>query len=135
MGRKVIAAAGGDVRGKKIALLGLTFKPNTDDMRDSPSIAVVQTLKDAGAIVSGYDPEGMENAKQMMEIEFAKGPYQAADGADVAVLVTEWNEFRALDLKRLKSVMKSPILVDLRNVYRPHEVEAQGFSYTGVGKS
>jgi UDPglucose 6-dehydrogenase len=134
MGRKVIAAAGGDVRGKKIALLGLTFKPNTDDMRDSPSIAVVQTLKDAGAIVSGYDPEGMENAKQMMEIEFAKGPYQAADGADVAVLVTEWNEFRALDLKRLKSVMKSPILVDLRNVYRPHEVEAHGITYDSVGK-
>ena len=135
MGRKVIAAAGGDVRGKKVALLGLTFKPNTDDMRDSPSIAVVQTLKDAGAIVSGYDPEGMENARQMMEIDFAKGPYQAAEGADVAVLVTEWNEFRALDLKRLKSVMKSPILVDLRNVYRPHEVEAQGFTYTGVGKA
>ncbi|AXV15143.1 UDP-glucose 6-dehydrogenase [Neorhizobium sp. SOG26] len=135
MGRKVIAAAGGDVRGKKVALLGLTFKPNTDDMRDSPSIAVVQTLKDAGAIVSGYDPEGMENARQMMEIDFASGPYQAAEGADVAVLVTEWNEFRALDLKRLKSVMKSPILVDLRNVYRPHEVEAQGFAYTGVGKA
>ncbi|MCK8782575.1 UDP-glucose/GDP-mannose dehydrogenase family protein [Rhizobium sp. NTR19] len=135
MGRKVIAAAGGDVRGKKVALLGLTFKPNTDDMRDSPSIAVVQTLKDAGAIVSGYDPEGMENARQMMEIDFASGPYQAAEGADVAVLVTEWNEFRALDLKRLKSVMKSPILVDLRNVYRPHEVEAQGFTYTGVGKA
>jgi len=135
MGRKVIAAAGGDVRGKKIAVLGLTFKPNTDDMRDSPAIAVVQTLKDAGAIVSGYDPEGMENAKQMMDIEFASGPYQAAEGADVAVLVTEWNEFRALDLERLKSVMKSPILVDLRNVYRAPEVEAHGFAYTGVGKA
>ncbi|MBW6426033.1 UDP-glucose/GDP-mannose dehydrogenase family protein [Rhizobium sp. XQZ8] len=135
MGRKVIAAVGGDVRGKKVAVLGLTFKPNTDDMRDSPAIAVVQTLKDAGAIVSGYDPEGMENAKQMMDIEFASGPYQAAEGADVAVLVTEWNEFRALDLERLKSVMKSPILVDLRNVYRAPEVEAHGFTYTGVGKT
>lgn len=134
MGRKVIAAAGGDVRGKKVAVLGLTFKPNTDDMRDSPAIAVVQTLKDAGAIVSGYDPEGMENAKQLMEIEFASGPYQAAEGADVTVLVTEWNELRALDLERLKSVMKTPILVDLRNVYRRPEVEAHGFTYSGVGK-
>ncbi|TWF56567.1 UDP-glucose dehydrogenase family protein [Neorhizobium alkalisoli] len=134
MGRKVINAAGGDVRGKKVAVFGLTFKPNTDDMRDSPAIAIVQALQDAGAIVSGYDPEGMENARQMMDIEFAKGPYQAAEGADVAVLVTEWNEFRALDLNRLKSVMKAPVLVDLRNVYRAHEVEAHGFAYAGVGK-
>ncbi|MBP2561016.1 UDPglucose 6-dehydrogenase [Neorhizobium galegae] len=134
MGRKVIAAAGGDVRGKKVAVFGLTFKPNTDDMRDSPAIAVIQTLQDAGAIVSGYDPEGMANARQMMDIEFASGPYQAAEGADVAVLVTEWNEFRALDLERLKSVMKSPVLVDLRNVYRAREVEAHGFAYSGVGK-
>lgn len=134
MGRKVIAAVGGDVRGKKVAVLGLTFKPNTDDMRDSPAIAVVQTLKDAGAIVSGYDPEGMENAKTMLDIEFAQGPYQAAEGADVVVLVTEWNQFRALDLDRLKSLMKSPVLVDLRNVYRAVEVEANGFTYSGVGK-
>jgi UDPglucose 6-dehydrogenase len=135
MGRKVIAAAGGDVRGKKVALFGLTFKPNTDDMRDSPAIAVVQALQDAGAIVSGYDPEGMANARQMMDIEFAAGPYEAAEGADAAVLVTEWNAFRALDLDRLKSIMKSPVLVDLRNVYRAQEVEAHGFTYTGVGKS
>ncbi len=135
MGRKVIVAAGGDVRGKKIAVLGLTFKPNTDDMRDSPAIAVVQTLKDAGAIVSGYDPEGMENAKYLIDIDFATGPYQAAEGADVTVLVTEWNEFRALDLDRLKSVMKVPVFVDLRNVYRAHEVEAHGFTYSGIGKS
>jgi UDPglucose 6-dehydrogenase len=135
MGRKVIAAAGGDIRGKKVALLGLTFKPNTDDMRDSPAIAIVQTLQDAGAIVSGFDPEGMENAKQMMEIDFAEGPYQAAEGADVAVLVTEWNAFRALDLNRLKSIMNAPVLVDLRNVYRAHEVESHGFTYVGVGKA
>jgi UDPglucose 6-dehydrogenase len=135
MGRKVIAAAGGDVRGKKIAVFGLTFKPNTDDMRDSPAIAIVQALKDAGAIVSGYDPEGMENARQMMEIEFATSPYKAAEGADVAVLVTEWNAFRALDLNRLKSVMNSPVLVDLRNVYRAAEVEAHGIAYHGVGKA
>jgi len=134
MGRKVIAAAGGDVRGRKVAILGLTFKPNTDDMRDSPAIAIVQTLKDAGAIVSGYDPEGMQNARQLMDIDFVDGPYEAAEGADVAVLVTEWDAFRALDLGRLKAVMKTPILVDLRNVYRAHEVEAHGFAYHGVGK-
>lgn len=134
MGRKVIAAAGGDVRGKKIAVFGLTFKPNTDDMRDSPAIAVVQTLQDAGAIVAGYDPEGMENARQMMDIEFASGPYKAAEGADVAVIVTEWNEFRALDLDRLKSVMNAAVLVDLRNIYRPHEVVSHGFAYHCIGK-
>lgn len=134
MGRKVIAAVGGDVRGKKVAIFGLTFKPNTDDMRDSPAIAIVQTLKDAGAIVAGYDPEGMENAKQMLDIEFTANPYEAAEGADVAVLVTEWNEFRALDLDRLKTIMKAPVFVDLRNVYRAQQVEPHGFAYHGVGK-
>ncbi|CDN95814.1 UDP-glucose dehydrogenase family protein [Agrobacterium tumefaciens] len=133
MGRKVIAAAGGAVRGKKIAVLGLTFKPNTDDMRESPAIAVIQTLQDAGAIIFAYDPEGMENARQIMEIEFSSGPYQAAQDADIVVLVTEWNQFRALDLTRLRAVMKSPIFVDLRNVYRAQEVEAYGFTYTGIG--
>ncbi|MBB4350335.1 MULTISPECIES: UDP-glucose dehydrogenase family protein [Rhizobiaceae] len=135
MGRKVIAAAGGDVRGKKVAIFGLTFKPNTDDMRDSPAIAIVQTLKDAGAIVAGYDPEGMDNARQMMEIDFTANPYEAAEGADVAVLVTEWNEFRALDLDRLKTIMNTPVFVDLRNVYRAHEVEPHGFAYHSIGKN
>ncbi|MBT9371832.1 UDP-glucose/GDP-mannose dehydrogenase family protein [Rhizobium sp. CSW-27] len=135
MGRRVIAALGGDVRGKKIGLLGLTFKPNTDDMRDSPAIAIVQTLKDAGAVVSGYDPEGMDNARQMMDIDFASGPYQVAERAAALVLVTEWNEFRALDLSRLKSTMVSPVFVDLRNVYRAPEVEAHGFTYHAVGKA
>ncbi len=133
MGRKVISAAGGDIRGKKVAILGLTFKPNTDDMRDSPSVAIVQTLQDAGAVIWGYDPEGMENAKNMMNIEFATGPYQAAEGADVVVLVTEWNEFRALDFDRLKAVMNSPVLVDLRNIYGARELESLGFKYHGVG--
>ena len=135
MGRRVITALGGDVRGKKIALLGLTFKPNTDDMRDSPAIAISQTLQDSGAIVSGYDPEGMENARQLLSIEFAKGPYQAVEGASALVLVTEWNEFRALDMARLKSTMETPVFVDLRNVYRAPEVEAHGFTYHGVGKA
>lgn len=136
MGRKVIAAVGGDVRGKKIAVLGLTFKPNTDDMRDSPAISVVQTLQDAGAKVTGYDPEGMENARKLIDgIEYAKGPYEAAQGADAVVIVTEWNQFRALDLDRLKSTMASPVLVDLRNIYRPDEVTAHGFTYEGIGRS
>lgn len=136
MGRKVIAAVGGDIRGKKVAVLGLTFKPNTDDMRDSPAIAVVQTLQDAGAKVTGYDPEGMVNARPLMEgIEYADGPYEAAQDADAVVIVTEWNQFRALDLDRLKSIMASPVLVDLRNIYRPDEVTAHGFTYAGIGRS
>ncbi|MBB3948531.1 UDPglucose 6-dehydrogenase [Rhizobium skierniewicense] len=136
MGRKVIAAVGGDIRGKKVAVLGLTFKPNTDDMRDSPAIAVIQTLQDAGAKVTGYDPEGMVNARPLMEgIEYADGPYEAAQGADAVVIVTEWNQFRALDLDRLKSIMASPVLVDLRNIYRPDEVTAHGFTYAGIGRS
>ncbi|MBD9648611.1 UDP-glucose/GDP-mannose dehydrogenase family protein [Ensifer sp. ENS09] len=136
MGRKVIAAAGGDVRGRKIAILGLTFKPNTDDMRDSPAIAVVQTLQDAGAHVIGYDPEGMENAKKLIDgIDYASDPYEAANEADALVIVTEWNEFRALDFRRLKTVMKTPILVDLRNIYREDEVVKHGFSYSSVGRS
>ena len=136
MGRKVIAAAGGDVRGRKIAILGLTFKPNTDDMRDSPAIVVVQTLQDAGAHVIGYDPEGMENAKKVIDgIDYASDPYEAANEADALVIVTEWNEFRALDFRRFKTVMKTPILVDLRNIYREDEVVKHGFSYSSVGRS
>lgn len=135
MGRRVIAAAGGDVRGKRIGVLGLTFKPNTDDMRDSPSISIIQTLQDAGAIVSGYDPEGMENARAVIDgIEYAKGPYEAAQGADALVIVTEWNQFRALDFKRLKAAMNTPVLVDLRNIYRPSEMRKHGFSYYGIGR-
>ena len=135
MGRKVIAAAGGDVRGKKVAVLGLTFKPNTDDMRDSPAIAVIQALTDAGAIVTGYDPEGMENAKHVIDgITYADNPYKAAEGADALVIVTEWNEFRALNLDRLKVLMNTPLLVDLRNIYQSGEVTKHGFSYTSVGR-
>ncbi len=135
MGRKVIAAAGGDVRGKKVAVLGLTFKPNTDDMRDSPAIAVIQALTDAGAIVTGYDPEGMENARHVIDgIAYADSPYKAAEGADALVIVTEWNEFRALNLDRLKTLMNTPLLVDLRNIYQSGEVTKHGFSYTSIGR-
>lgn len=135
MGRKVISAVGGDVRGKRIAVLGLTFKPNTDDMRDSPAIAVIQTLLDAGAQVTGYDPEGMGNARALInDIEYASGPYEAADGADALVIVTEWNQFRALDLPRLKKIMNGAVLVDLRNIYRRDEVVSHGFTYESVGR-
>ncbi|MET0169912.1 MAG: UDP-glucose/GDP-mannose dehydrogenase family protein [Aliihoeflea sp.] len=134
MDRKVIAALEGDVRGKKIAVLGLTFKPNTDDMRDSPAIAVIQTLQDSGATVAAYDPEGMENAKKLIEnIDYVAGPYEAIADADAIVIVTEWNQFRALDLPRAKGMMKSPVLVDLRNIYRPAEVAKHGFAYHGIG--
>jgi UDPglucose 6-dehydrogenase len=135
MGRKVIAAMGGDVRGKSIAILGLTFKPNTDDMRDSPAISIIQTLQDGGAQIVGYDPEGMANARQVIDnIAYAEDAYGAARDADALVIVTEWNQFRALDFSRLKSVMKAPVLVDLRNIYRHDEVSKHGFAYASIGR-
>ncbi|MDF7774708.1 UDP-glucose/GDP-mannose dehydrogenase family protein [Sphingomonas sp. AOB5] len=135
MGRKVIKAMGGDVRGKSVAILGLTFKPNTDDMRDAPSIAVIQALQDAGATVKAYDPEGVEQASKMLtDVEFSESPYAAADGADALVIVTEWDEFRALDLGRMKGLLKTPLLVDLRNIYPPEEAAKAGFTLVGVGR-
>ena len=135
MGRKIIAAMGGDVRGKTVAVLGLTFKPNTDDMRDSPAIAVIQTLQDAGATVKAYDPEGVEQAKKVLDnVDYCDGPYSAIEGADALAIVTEWDEFRALDLARVKSLLASPVLVDLRNIYIPDEVRAAGFDYTSIGR-
>lgn len=135
MGRKVIAAAGGNVRGKTVGILGLTFKPNTDDMRDAPSIAIIQALQDAGATIRAYDPEGIEMSKSVIQnVEYAADAYDTAAGADVLVLVTEWNAFRSLDLARVKSAMNSPVLVDLRNVYRQKEVEAAGFIYHSIGR-
>ena len=135
MGRKVIKACGDDVRGKTVAVLGLTFKPNTDDMRDAPSIAIIQTLLDAGARVVAYDPEGMRAAKEVLgNISYGTGIYETVEGADCLVLVTEWNAFRSLDFDRLRTLMKSPVLVDLRNVYRQREVEAHGFAYHSVGR-
>ena len=135
MGRKVIAACDGSVRAKKIAVLGLTFKPNTDDMRDAPSLAVIQALEDAGATVSAFDPEGMAAARPLLpNVEFATSPYEAAEGAAALVIVTEWDAFRALDLTQLRKRMAGHALVDLRNIYRPEAVEAAGFAYTGVGR-
>jgi UDPglucose 6-dehydrogenase len=135
MGRKVLHALGDEPRGKTVAVLGLTFKPNTDDMRDAPSLAVVQSLQDAGVTVRAFDPEGMEAAKTMMpDVVFCKDAYEAASGADAVTIVTEWDTFRALDLRRLASVMTAPVMVDLRNVYRPDDVRKLGFAYSSVGR-
>lgn len=135
MGRKVIAAMGGDVRGKTIAMLGLTFKPNTDDMRDSPSIAIIQTLQDAGATIRAFDPEGHEQAQKVLDkVTYCTGPYDAMEGADALVICTEWDAFRALDLNRAKALLSSPVLVDLRNIYPRDAVEKAGFEYTAVGR-
>lgn len=136
MGRKIIDALGSaPVRGKTVGLLGVTFKPNTDDMRDAPSIAIVQALEDAGIRVVAYDPEGMEAAKPMMpHVTFRADPYSVAEGADALAIVTEWDAFRALDLERLAGLMTQPVLVDLRNVYKPEEARARGFVYSSVGR-
>ena len=135
MGRKVISACGGDVRGKTIALLGLTFKPNTDDMRDSPAIAVVQTLQDAGARIRAHDPEGMEQAELVLnDVDYFDDPYQAMEGAGCLVIVTEWDAFRALDLGRVKTLLADPVVVDLRNIYPRDEMEGLGFRYVAVGR-
>ena len=138
MGRKVLDALGGAdaARGKKAALLGLTFKPNTDDMRDSPSIAIAQTLNDAGVEVAAFDPEGMELAKSMMpNVNMCHDPYEAIAGADAVVIVTEWDAFRALDLGRVMELANSPVLVDLRNIYTPDDVRDRGFTYLSVGRA
>jgi UDPglucose 6-dehydrogenase len=135
MARKVIAACGGSVRGKTIGLLGLTFKPNTDDMRDASSLSIIQALQDGGANVQAYDPHGMEAARGLVDnVTFASDAYAAAAGASALVLVTEWNAFRALDFGHLKSVMAEPVMVDLRNVYDPREVARHGFRYSGIGR-
>ncbi|MDR7101837.1 UDP-glucose/GDP-mannose dehydrogenase family protein [Croceicoccus sp. BE223] len=137
MGRKVIEALGGaeKARGRKVAMLGLTFKPNTDDMRDSPALAIAQTLDDAGVAIAAYDPEGMNLAAPMLPfVTMADNAYAAIDGADAVVIVTEWDAFRALDLDRVKSLAKAPVMVDLRNVYDPADMAAAGFAYTGVGR-
>jgi len=135
MARRIVAACGGSVRGKRIAILGLTFKPNTDDMREAPSLAIIQALVDAGATVCAYDPQGMDAARPLLPpIDFAEDAYAAAEAADCIVIVTEWNEFRSLDFERLKAVMKALRLLDLRNIYEPEEVTRYGFAYYCIGR-
>jgi len=135
MARKVIAACGGSVAGRTIAVLGLTYKPNTDDMREAPSLAIIAALQQGGATVRAYDPEGMSQARQLLDaVDYAEEPYACAEGADALVIVTEWNAFRALDLDRIKRSMRHPVLVDLRNIYRPEDMTRQGFAYESVGR-
>ncbi|MBX9821387.1 UDP-glucose dehydrogenase family protein [Afipia birgiae] len=135
MARKVSSALGGNLRGKTIGLLGLTFKPDTDDMREAPSIPLVTGLLDLGAKVRAYDPAGMEQAKkELPDITYCEDPYAVARDADALVIVTEWRQFRALDLKRLKREMATPVMVDLRNIYRRDEMEELGFTYESVGR-
>ncbi len=137
MARKVVAALDGSVRGKTIAVLGLAFKPNTDDTRNSPSIPLITALQDLGAIVRAYDPAGMEQAKAKLEktVVYCDSAYEAAERADAVVIATEWEQFRALDLGWLKSVMARPVIVDLRNIYRADEMKRAGFRYLAVGRA
>ncbi|WLA85826.1 UDP-glucose dehydrogenase family protein [Bradyrhizobium elkanii] len=135
MARKVANVLGGELRGKTIGVLGLTFKPDTDDMREAPSIPLINGLIDFGAKVRAYDPIGMEQArKELPEIEYCRDAYECARQADALVIVTEWRQFRALDLKRIKQEMKHPVVVDLRNIYRPDEMAAHGFTYDSIGR-
>jgi UDPglucose 6-dehydrogenase len=135
MARKVSNVLGGNLRGKTIAVLGLTFKPDTDDMREAPSIPLVTSLLDMGAKVRGHDPVGIEQAKrELPDIEYYDDPYACVAGADAMVVVTEWVQYRTLDLERLKREMAKPVVVDLRNVYRPDEMAALGFTYESVGR-
>jgi UDPglucose 6-dehydrogenase len=124
----------GDPKGKTVAVLGLTFKPNTDDMRESPSLVIVPELLRRGAVVRAYDPEGMEEAAQLMDgMTLCENTYEALEGADALVLVTEWNEFRSLDLARAREIMNQPLVIDLRNIYSASDIEAAGFEYHGIG--
>jgi UDPglucose 6-dehydrogenase len=136
MADKIVEACGGSVAGKTVAVLGLTFKPNTDDMRDSPSLAIVPALQQAGATVRAYDPEGMEEAKRMLDdVVWCDTAYEGMGGADVLVILTEWNQFRALDLARVKRLLRQPVIVDLRNIYEPADMVAAGFAYTSIGRA
>ncbi|HYB57104.1 MAG TPA: UDP-glucose/GDP-mannose dehydrogenase family protein [Alphaproteobacteria bacterium] len=135
MAEKVIEACGGSLAGKTVAVLGLTFKPNTDDMRESASLEVIPALKRAGAAVRAFDPEGMPEAKRLLDgVVWCDSAYGTLEGADALAILTEWNEFRALDLKRMKSLLKAPVVIDYRNIYRPEEMAAAGFRYTSLGR-
>jgi UDPglucose 6-dehydrogenase len=135
MAAKIIDACGGDLTGKTIAILGVTFKPNTDDMRDSPSLDIIPALRDAGATIKAYDPEGMDEARGLLpDVVWCESAYETMEGADAVALLTEWNEFRGLDLERVKSLLSAPVMIDLRNVYNPEEMIAAGFIYSCVGR-
>lgn len=135
MARKVADAVGGDLKGKRVGVLGLTFKPNTDDMREAPSLEIVPALQALGAEVRAFDPEGMHEAEALLPgVTFAAGPYEAVEDADVMVILTEWDQFRALDLDRVKLLMRKPVVADLRNIYRPSDLRERGFTYLSIGR-
>src|SRR5579884_348128 len=135
MADRIIAACGGSVAGKRLAVLGLTFKPNTDDMRDAPSLVILPALIEAGAAVRAFDPEGHTEAKKLLpQVAYCSDAYDAMEGADALVLVTEWNEFRALDLTRVRRALKAPLVIDLRNIYRPDDMIAAGLNYVSIGR-
>jgi UDPglucose 6-dehydrogenase len=136
MAARIVAALGGDPKGKTIAVLGLTFKPNTDDMRESASLSILPALQSQGARIKAHDPEGMHEAKKLMpDLHYCDDPYEAISGADALVILTEWNSYRSLDLDRVKSLLKAPVFVDLRNIYRPAEMAAAGFRYSSLGRT
>jgi UDPglucose 6-dehydrogenase len=135
MAEKVRTALGGDLAGKTVGVLGLTFKPNTDDMREAPSLVIVPALQGMGAKVQAFDPEGHEARKLLPGVDFKEGPYEAAAGADALVILTEWDQFRALELERVKSLMRAPVVIDLRNIYTPSDMREHGFEYVSVGRS
>ncbi len=136
MAERIIKACGGSVDGKTIAILGLTFKPNTDDMRDSPSLDIIPALQSAGASIRAFDPAGMREAERHFSgVAFGEGIYETLDGADAVTIITEWDEFRALDLDRVKSLLKAPIMIDLRNIYRPAQMAERGFQYFSIGRT
>jgi UDPglucose 6-dehydrogenase len=135
MADKVLKACGGDLSGKKVAVLGLTFKPNTDDMRESPSLDIIPALQKAGATIHAFDPKGMDEAKHLLnDVTFHEESYGPMKDADVLLIITEWNQFRALDFNKVKSLLRSPTLVDLRNIYGRANLEDMGFKYVGVGR-
>ena len=136
MADKIIEAAGGNVRGKKIGVLGVAFKPNTDDMRDAPALTIIPTLQQAGASVAAFDPEAMEEAKELLgDVKWCSDSYEAASGADILVIITEWNQFRALDLSRIGESMSGKLLVDLRNIYTTSDMQGKGFDYISIGRA
>jgi UDPglucose 6-dehydrogenase len=135
MADRIIAACGGSVAGKRLAVLGLTFKPNTDDMRDAPSLVILPALLTAGAEIRAFDPEGMEEAKKLLPgLSYCADPYEAMAAADALILLTEWNAFRALDLERAKSLLRTPLVIDLRNIYEPQQMIAAGLAYVSIGR-
>ncbi len=135
MARRVVEQCDGSVAGKTIAILGVTFKPNTDDIREAPSLEILPTLQEAGAKIRAFDPAGMDNAREVMtDVTWCESAYEAATGADAVVIITEWNEFRALNLERMRELMTTPVMVDLRNIYNPDEMAIAGFRYSCVGR-